>query len=273
MKSTHYNSINAPHGRRNPNKQFTTGLALVLALGISNHDADAALLAVDLGAAADFAVLAGSGITVAAQVDSTVITGDIGSFATTTITGLENTILFGVNHAGDTHTQQAKIGLDGAYTDAAGRTVDELFPLIHDIGGSTLVSGIYHAPSSLGITLMLTLDGEGDPNAVWIFQVDSTLITDSGSSVKLINGAQAGNVFWQVGSSATLGVGSDFQGSILAHDSITLTTNSTINGRALALGGAVTMDNNTITIPETSSSMLLALGFSAATLTCRRKKS
>jgi Ice-binding-like len=271
MKSTHYPPNQDSCHTRHSTKRMTTGLALALALGLFNQEADAVLLAVNLGSAADFAVLAGAGITVAAPVDSTVITGDIGTFATTTITGLENTILFGVNHAGDSNTQQAKIELGSAYTDAAGRMADELFPLIHDIGGATLVSGVYNAPSSLGITGMLTLDGGGDSNAVWIFQTGSTLITASGSSVNLINGAQAGNIFWQVGSSATLGVGSDFEGSILAHDSITLTTNATMTGRALALGGAVTLDSNTITIPESSSSMLLALGLSATTLTWRRK--
>jgi hypothetical protein len=270
MKSKHSCPINRSLTKRLPAERITTGLALVLALGLFQQRVDAAVLTVNLGVAAGFAVLAGAGITVAAPVDSTVITGDIGTFATVTITGLENTILNGVNHAGDGVTQQAKTDLVSAYNNAAGRTESVLLPLIHDIGGNSLVQGVYQAPSSLGITGLVTLDGEGDPNAIWIFQIGSTLITASDSSVNLINGAQAGNIFWQVGSSATLGVGSDFEGIILAHDSITLTNNATITGRALALGGAVTLDNNIITIPETGSTMLFTLGICMATLTRRR---
>jgi hypothetical protein len=243
---------------------------LTFALGLSHQGANAAVLAPNLGTAGGFAVLAGAGITVAAPVNSTVINGDIGSYATTTITGLENTVLNGVNHAGDGVTQQAKIELGSAFTDAAGRPADVLYPFIHDIGGTTILSGVYNAPSSLAITGTLTFDGGGDSNAVWIFQMGSTLITASGSSVNLINGAQSSNIFWQVGSSATLGVGSQFEGTIMAQDSITLNTNAVLNGRALALVGAVTMDNNIITIPETGSSVLLSLGICMTTLRRRR---
>ena len=94
----------------------------------------------------------------------------------------------------------------------------------------------------------LTLDAQGDPDAVWVFKVGSTLITSVNSSVNLVNGAQQCNVFWQVGSSATIGVGSDFVGSILALTSITLNTNAQVLGRALARNGAVTMDNNVVTV-------------------------
>lgn len=251
---------------------MTCGLAMALSLAFAHPGTEAAVLAVDLGTAADFAVLAGAGITVAGPVDSTVITGDIGTHATTTIAGLENVILFGVNHSGDDVTQQAKIDLGGAYTDAAGRPVDVFFPFIHDIGGTILEPGVYNAPSSLAITGVLTLDADGDSNAVWIFQIGSTLITSSGSSVNLINGAQAGNIFWQVGSSATLGVGSLFEGSILAQDSITVTTNAILTGRALAIVGAVTLDNNSITIPESGSSVLLSIGLSVGMMTRRRRR-
>ena len=255
--------------KKNQGQQFTIAVALIL--GISLQGANAAVTALDLDTAESFAVLAGAGITVAAPVNSTVITGDIGTFPTTTISGLGNVVLNGVNHAGDGVTQQAKIDLVSTYGDAVGRTPDVIFPLVHNIGGLTFESGVYKAPSSLAITGVVTLDGLGDPNAVWIFQMFSTLTTASSSKVNLINGAQASNVFWQVGSSATIGTSTDFKGTIIALDSITLTNSATIAGRALALNGAVTMDNNIVAIPETGSSVLSLLGFALTALTRRRE--
>ncbi len=111
---------------------------------------------------------------------------------------------------------------------------------------------MYKASSALGVGGSLTLDAEGDPNAVFIFQAPSTLTTDSASSITLTGGAQACNVFWQVGSSATLGTNSSFTGTVLALTSITVTTGDTINGRALARNGAVTLDDDTITASSCS---------------------
>ena len=121
---------------------------------------------------------------------------------------------------------------------------------------STSRPGVYAGPSKspLSLTGPLVLDGAGDPNSVFIFQTDSTLITGSGSTVTLINGAQECNVFWQVGSSATLGTGSVFIGNILALTSITVTTSVTVHGRALARNGAVTLDNDTFTTPTCAQS-------------------
>jgi hypothetical protein len=131
---------------------------------------------------------------------------------------------------------------------AAGGTV-----LTADIGGQTLPPGVYRTTSaqpSLGITGNLTLDGQGNPNAVWIFQIVSTVTTAAGNSqVILIGGAQSRYVFWQVGSSATLGTNTVFTGTIMAQASITLTTGATLNGRALARTGAVTLDTNTVVVP------------------------
>ena len=251
-------------------KKLASTLALTATFSLLPHHANAALT-MNLNTAGSFAALAGAGITFAAPVNSTVITGDIGSFATTSITGLENAVINGVNHEGDSVTQQAKTDLLAAYNDAAGRPEDVLFPFIHDIGGLTLDPGIYEAPSSLGITGTVTLNAGGDPNAVWIFQIASTLITESGSSVNLTNGAQASNVYWQVGSSATLGVDSDLDGTILAQQSITLNTNAVVIGRALAMNGAVTFDNNVVGVPETSSALLFAFGLSLASLTRSRR--
>ena len=197
---------------------------------------------VNLGTATSFAVLAGSGIT---NTGPTTITGDVGTFPTPTETGFGSVTIIGTNHIGDAVTQAAKTDLVTAYNDAASRT--PATTVSGDIGGQTLTPGVYNSSSSLGITGTLTLDAQGDPNAVFIFQIGSTLTTASGSSVVLINGAQACNVFWQIGSSATLGTGSTFQGTILALASITATTGVVVTGRLLARNGAVTLDTNTIT--------------------------
>jgi type VI secretion system secreted protein VgrG len=124
-----------------------------------------------------------------------------------------------------------------------------------DLGGLTLVPGVYFFSSSAGLTGKLTLNAQGDPNSVFIFQIGSTLTTASNSSVEMINGADCCNVFWQIGSSATLGTGTDFRGNILALTSIFTATGVNITGgRALALNGAVTLDTNNISnavcVPE-----------------------
>ncbi len=202
-----------------------------------------AQLTVDLGTATRFAVLAGSGIT---NTGVTTITGDVGTFPTTTETGFGTVTILGTNHMGDAVTQAAKNDLVTAYNDAAGRT-----PVIipTELGGTTLTPGVYASnDGTFQITGTLTLDGNGLENPVFIFQTATTLITALGSSVSLINGALACKVFWQVGSSATLGTGSSFQGSILALTSITVNTGVVVNGRTLARNGAVTLSGNTITV-------------------------
>ena len=140
--------------------------------------------------------------------------------------------------------------LTTAYNAAAGAMSTAVAPA--DIGGLTLNPGVYTTASSLGITGTVTLNGQGNTNSQFIFQIGSTLTTASGSSVALINGAQASNVFWQVGSSATLGTTTLFAGNILALSSISLNTGATIQGRALARNGAVTLLSNTINAPSTS---------------------
>jgi hypothetical protein len=143
----------------------------------------------------------------------------------------------------------AQLDLTAAYIEAAARPLNET--VTSDLTGLTLVGGVYAGPAKSPLTLAgnLTLDGAGDPNSVFIFQTDSTLITASGSTVTLINGAQQCNVFWQVGSSATLGTGSTFVGTILALTSISVTTGVTVQGRALARNGAVTLDTDTFNTP------------------------
>ncbi|MBI3746416.1 MAG: DUF3494 domain-containing protein, partial [Chloroflexi bacterium] len=140
---------------------------------------------------------------------------------------------------------QAKSDLATAYTDAAGRPATATHATL---GGLTLVAGVYNAGgATLGLTGTLTLDGQNDPNAVWIFQATSDLVTASSSTVRVINSGQACNVFWQVTSSATLGSGSTFVGTIMALTSITMANGVTVDGRALARNGDVTLINDTIT--------------------------
>lgn len=200
---------------------------------------------VNLGQAFDFGILGGSGIT---NTGPTTIIGDVGTLPTSTITGFGTVTLTGVNHGGDATTLAGKSDLLTAYNNAAGRLPTISYAPIFDLGGLTLAPGVHSDATSFGITGTLTLDALGNPNAVWIFQAGSTLITSVGSMINLVNGAQAGNIFWQVGSSATLGVNSAFSGTIMAATSITLNSGASVDGRVLALNGAVTLDSNTIDV-------------------------
>jgi Ice-binding-like/Bacterial Ig-like domain (group 3) len=200
---------------------------------------------VPLGTAANFAVLAGSTVT---NTGSTVINGDLGLSPGTAVTGFPPGQVNGTVHAADAAALAAKSDLDAAYNDAAARPTTATIPV--ELGGTTETPGVYASPAgTFGITGTLTLDAQGDPNAVFIFKAASTLITASASTVNLINGAQAANVFWVVGSSATLGTYSIFRGNILALASITVTTGVTVDGRVLARTAAVTLDTDTITRP------------------------
>jgi hypothetical protein len=215
--------------------------AALLALTCASA-AEAAPTAPPLGTADSFAILAGAGIT---NTGPTTVTGDIGTFPTTSITGLGSLTVGGANNGGNAVTQQAKTDLITAYTTTAGE--GPINPVAADLGGRTLVSGVYNTASALGLTGTVTLDAKGNPNAVFIFQAGSSFTSASGSNVALINGAKACNVYWQIGSSATLGTGSSFIGTIMALQSITVTTGVTIDGRVLARNGAVTLDTDTIT--------------------------
>lgn len=205
---------------------------------------------VDLGKAHGFAVLAGAGIT---NAGTSTVRGDVGSYPTGTITGFaacpaaDCVNLDGTNHVGDPVTKRAEHDLVAAYNDAAGRTPDTLGT---ELGGTTVTPGVYSSGSgTFEITGTLKLDAKGNPNAVFIFQMASTLTTATGSRVILRHGARACNVFWQVGSSATLGTSSSFRGSVLAFSSVTVTDGVKVIGRVLARNGAVTLDTNTIKRP------------------------
>lgn len=201
---------------------------------------------VDLKSASAFAALAAAGIV---NTGNTVLTGDIGSYPTTTISGFPPGIFSGLNHLGDAVTQTAMADLASAYTDAAGRASTATVPT--ELGGTTLNAGVYNSSSgTFSITGALILDAKDNPNAVFIFQMATTLITVANSSVTLINGALWTNIFWQVGSSATLGASSSLEGSILAHTSITVNNSATVQGHifagAVAASGVLTIDNGTM---------------------------
>lgn len=169
----------------------------------------------------------------------------MGSHPTGSFTGEADVTTTGTKYlAAETAVANAKSALVTAYDDAAGRI--PATTVSADLGGQTLVPGVYNSATALGLTGTLTLDAEGDPNAVFIFQAGSELTTASSSSIVLLDGAQACNVFWQVGTLATFGTSSQFVGHVLALDSITATTGATFNGQLLARNGTVTLDTNTI---------------------------
>jgi len=200
--------------------------------------------AIALGAACSFGILGAT--PVVSNVGPTNVTGDVGIWPALAITGFPPGTLTGVKHAGDPIAMTAQGDLTTAYNNAAGAAGGAA--LTADIGGQTLAPGVYKATTTLGITGDLTLAGKG----VYIFQVGTALTTAAGpgmSRVILIGGAVAHDVFWQIGSSATLGTGSTLAGTIMAQASITLGTGATLNGRALARTGAVTLDSNPVNVP------------------------
>ncbi len=192
-----------------------------------------------LGGAASFAVLAATTIT---NTGPSQVIGDVGVSPGTSITGLTAGMVVGDGNAA---AADAQTGALAAFNDIAGQACD--FDLTgQDLGDRTLTPGVYCFSSSAQLTGPLALNALGDPDAVFIFKIGSTLTTASNSSVLVFNGGNTCNVFFQVGSSATLGTDTSFDGNIIAQASITLNTRASIDGRALALEGAVTMDTNNI---------------------------
>ncbi len=227
-------------------KIFSKVSSGLLALGMfaSLVSPASAATAPSLGSASSFGVLAGSTIT---NTGSTVITGSLGLSPGTSVTGFPPGSVSGSQQVTTAQALQAQNDLSAAYSavgSQSGSTVSG------DLGGQTLTAGVYVSASSLGLTGTLILDGQGDANAVFIMRAGSSLTTASASNVILTNGAQACNVFWEVGSSATLGTNSHLAGSVLAQSSITLNTGASVSGRVLARTGAVTLDSNTVSVPN-----------------------
>ena len=268
-------------------------MGLVVAAAIFLHQDATAIAVVDLGTASSFAILAGSQITDAGGA-STITTGNVGLYpATGAAIGLLASQVGGTIYTAETSgalLNQAQNDLTTAYNDAAGRPVLIDFGVVdNQLGGQTLFPGVYRFGHAATANLIgtLTLDAHGDPDPVWIFQATSDLITASDSTVALINGATSCDVFWQVGSSATIGTYSDFVGNIMADQSIALQAYATLEGSALARIAAVTLDHNTITredctasdgddgggtpVPDPGSTLLLLSSGLATLLAFRRR--
>ncbi len=227
-------------------------IALGIGLLLVSAGRSFAIPPVNLGTASNFAILAGSAVS---NTGSSLINGDLGISPLTAVSGFPPGTLNGVQYIADGVALQAQNDLTTAYNDAAGRV--PVTTVATELGGTTLPPGVYNSASgTFGITGTLTLDAQNDPSAVFVFQMESTLITASSSQVVLARGAQACNVFWQVGSSATLGTFSSFIGDILALTSITVTTGVVMDGRTLARNGAVTLDTDTITTTTCASTCI-----------------
>jgi hypothetical protein len=203
--------------------------------------------AIPLGTADDFAIIAGAEIT---NTGSTDITGDMGLSPGSSVGGFPPGNCKGMFHINDSIINQAKLDLTIAYNNIAGQTSTDMVTLSGNIGGLTLSPGLYKSTSSLAISSGdVTFDALGNSNSVFMIQIASALTVTSGRKVILAGGAMSSNIFWQVGSSATFGTTCDFKGNIFAMESITFNTGATLNGRALARNGGVTLDANTIVKP------------------------
>ncbi len=200
---------------------------------------------VQLGTAGTYSVIAGTTVT---NTGATTLAGDLGLAPGSSVAGFPPGIVSGSTNVDNSAATNAQSANTSAYLQAAGLT--PATPEVANLAGLTLSPGIYSVPAGTSnLTGTLTLDGQGNPNAIFVFQLPSTLITSSSSTVVLTNSANPCNIFWQVTSSATLGTGSVFAGTVLALTSISADTGATIDGRLLAQNGAVTLDTNTITNP------------------------
>ncbi len=199
-----------------------------------------------LGTAQSFAVLGATPNV--NNTGPTVVTGDLGVYPAAAVVGFPPGNVIGAIHAADATAASAQSANTTAYGALAGQACNTTFGVPTDLAGMTLVPGVYCFASSASNTGLLQLDAQNDPNAVWVFRIPSTLITGSGSTVSVINGGQDCNVFWQVGSSATLGTTTTFVGNILALTDITLQTGASLSGRALAQTGTVTLASNTVSV-------------------------
>jgi len=227
--------------RNNIKNYFVMFVLIISAASMIQNNAFATTIHPDIGSSSKFAVLGSSTVT---NTGNTAITGNLGVSPGTAITGFPPGKIIGKIYAGGTVATQAHADAAIAYGVLSGTACTTNEPAVANIGGQTLKPGVYCFPTSAAITGTLTLSGNG----VYIFKMGSTLTTAAGNSrVVLTNGASASDVFWQVGSSATLGTNTVLKGTVIAYSSITATTGATVDGRLIALNGAVTLDTNHIT--------------------------
>jgi len=218
-------------------------LMALIFLGALRAGTAVAQVAPPLGQAGSFAALAGSAVT---NTGATAVTGDLGVSPGTAITGFPpGTVSGGTIHANDATASGAQADITTAYNSLAGQACTTNLTGT-DLGGMTLTPGVYCFSTSAQLTGTLTLDAQANVNSIFVFQIGSTLTTASAAHVVVINGGTDCNVFWQVGSSATLGTATAFVGNILALTSITLTTGVTSHGSLWARNGALTMDTNQV---------------------------
>jgi hypothetical protein len=201
---------------------------------------------VPLGAANPFAILAGTAVS---NSGATAVNGDLGVSPGSSVSGFPPGVVNGTIHAGDASAAQAQLDLAAAYANAAGQPVSATIPAA--LGGTTLPPGVYDSDTgAFNIAGTLTLDGQGDGNAIFIFRTGTTLGAGAGSQINLIKSAQSCNVFWQVGSSATIGPGSVFGGNVLALDDVASSSGASVDGRLLARNGTVALDTSQITAAQ-----------------------
>jgi len=225
-------------------------IGMLLASGTS-----IAAVAPSLGTAQSFAILGATpNVT---NTGPTIVTGDLGVSPAAAVVGFPPGTVIGTIHAADAIAAGAQSSNTTAYGVLAGEACNTSFGVPTDLAGMTLVPGVYCFASSAANTGLLQLDAQGNANAVWVFQIATTLITGSASTVTVINSGQACNVFWQVGSSATLGTTTTFVGNILALTSITMQTGASLSGRALAQTGTVTLASNAVSVCSVAGSPTL----------------
>ncbi|HWY51223.1 MAG TPA: ice-binding family protein [Chthoniobacterales bacterium] len=237
---------NSSAQKKHAHRSASTYTAALIIFGLLATSWSAAAIVVPLGAADSFAVLGASTVT---NTGATVVTGDLGVSPGTSVTGFgPGVVLNGSIHSNDTLAMQAHADAATAY----GQLVGETFTTDlsgQNLGSMILTPGVYHFNTTAQLTGTLILDTQGDPNAIFHFQIGTTLTTDPGSMITFLNGSSS-NVFWQVGTSATLGVNSVLYGSVLADQSITVNSGATVIGRLIAINAAVTLDTDTITVPD-----------------------
>ncbi len=230
-------------------KLAASGTLLVLAGWLPTSQAG-----VDLGSSADFAVLGGAAVT---SSGNTVVNGSLGVSPGTAITGFGpgtvNGAIYSSGPVAGQAVSDARTAFSGIFKQASAQNLSGT-----DIGGRTFFSGVRNYDAAAQLTGTVTLDAQGNANAIFVFQIGTALTTASAAKVELINGAVAANIFWEVGSSATLGTGTDFYGTILADQSITLNTGTSLMGHAFALNGAVTLNDSFVSIsavPEANTAL------------------